>query len=84
MAGERHLGHEEVDHVQVEGDGGDDVLVVGVALEQHVGVVDDEAREHDGGQEPVDGHGHPSQREADLQWMDQSTLNREPNMCDTG
>ena len=32
-----------------------------------MGVEDDEAREHQGGQEPVDGHGDPSQREEDLQ-----------------
>ena len=66
LEGERHLGHEEVDDVQVEGDGGDHILVVGVALEQHVGVEDDEAREHQGGQEPVDGDADPSHREEDL------------------
>nr|ACN28457.1 unknown [Zea mays] len=66
LEGDGHLGHEEVDDVQVEGDGCHHVLVVGVALQQLVGVIDDEAREHHGGQDAVDGHGYPSQREADL------------------
>jgi hypothetical protein len=37
-----------------------------VALEQHVGVEDDEGREQDGSQETVDGDADPSQREPEL------------------
>ena len=51
---EGHQGQEEVDDVQVQGDGGPDVLVVGVALDDVVRVVDDVPAEDEGGQPTID------------------------------
>ena len=59
--GDRELGHEQVNHVEVEGDGRHHVLVAGVALQQAVRVEDDEAREDQRSDEPVDGQAYSSQ-----------------------
>jgi hypothetical protein len=56
---------EEVDDVEVELDGGDDVLVVGVALDEVVGVVDDEAGEDQRGDAAVHHRPRLAHREED-------------------
>ena len=58
-------GLEEVDDVEVELDGGADVLVVGVALDEVVGVVDDEAGEDERGDAAVHHGPRLPQREED-------------------
>ena len=60
-------GHEDVDGVEVQGDGRHDVLVVGVPLDQVVGVVDDEAGEHQRDDAPVHRRRHTPHRQQHLQ-----------------
>jgi hypothetical protein len=62
-AEEREQGQEEVDDVEVERDGGPHVLVVGVALDEAVGVVDDVAAEDE---RAVDHERDAAQREEEL------------------
>lgn len=63
----RDEGHEEVDDVEVERDGCGDVLVVGVALDEVVGVVDDEPGEHQRGDAAVHHRRGLAHREQNLQ-----------------
>lgn len=59
-------GWEEVDDVQVQGDGSQHILIVRVALDQVVGVVDDETREYDGSEATIDRAPNPSQGQKKL------------------
>jgi hypothetical protein len=63
---EGHQGQEEVDDVQVEGDGCPDILVVRVALDDVIRVIDDVPAEDEGRQHAVDHLGDLAQREQDL------------------
>jgi hypothetical protein len=63
---EGHQGQEEVDHIQVEGNGGPDILVIRVALDDVVRVIDDVPAEDEGRQYTVDHLRDLAQREQDL------------------
>lgn len=63
---EGHQGQEQVDDVQVEGDGGPDVLIICEALDDVVRVVDDVPTEDEGRQCAVDHLGDLAQWEKDL------------------
>jgi hypothetical protein len=65
-AEEREQGQEQVDDVEVERDGGPHVLVVGVALDEVVGVVDDVPAEDERGEPAVDHERDAAQREEEL------------------
>lgn len=63
---------EEVDNVQVEIDGGQDVLLRGELLHQHVGVVDDE---------PTEDQSPSSSQDQLCAVTVKEKLNKDQNMC---
>lgn len=69
-------GREEVDNVQIQSDGRHNVLIVRVALDQIVGVIDDETREHNGSNAAVDRPPSTAQRNENLNKMKKFMLQR--------
>ena len=59
---------EEIDNVDIQRHRSPNVFVIGVALDQIVGIVNDVPAEYECSQAPVDHHGDLTQRKEYLKW----------------